>query len=89
MRHAGLEDLKPIESLLMEIRKVKELKERTPGHFYYKGKNIIHFHVDNGDIYADIGDLRLKVDYTQDSEFSNNILANMLDYMQKISMNNL
>ncbi len=61
VKHASMEDLKGHHSLLMSIRAIRGIQERTPGHFYYRGKSVIHFHTDNTHIYADIGDRRVIV----------------------------
>ena len=47
------------ENILSRIRGIHELKERTPLHLYYKGRGIINFHVDSGNIYADAGTSRI------------------------------
>ena len=47
------------ENILSRIRGIHELKERTPLHLYYKGRGIINFHVDSGNIYADVGTSRI------------------------------
>ena len=54
MKHAKPEDLEDIEPLLIKIRSVDNLKEKQAGHFYFKGINIVHFHVDNSKIFVDI-----------------------------------
>ncbi|MCL4345102.1 MAG: hypothetical protein M1496_01910 [Candidatus Thermoplasmatota archaeon] len=59
MRHASIEDLKNLEDLLDNIRKIRNIREKTPGHFYFKGKGILHFHTDFGKLYADLYDMRI------------------------------
>ncbi len=49
------------ENILSRIRGIHELKERTPLHFYCKGRGIIHFHFDSGNIYADVGTSRIMI----------------------------
>ncbi len=49
------------ENILSRIRGIHELKERTPLHFYCKGRGIIHFHVDSGNIYVDVGTSRIMI----------------------------
>ncbi|AAT44110.1 hypothetical protein [Picrophilus oshimae] len=61
MRHATVEDLIYINDLLSRIRSIEKLREKNAGHFYFHGKNIAHFHVDNSIIYIDIGNERIKV----------------------------
>ncbi len=62
VRHARIEELSQISELIQEIRNMENIREKQPSHFYYKGKNIIHFHMDNSDIFADIGNKRIKID---------------------------
>jgi hypothetical protein len=54
MRHATPEDLKKIETLLDEVRRVPGLVERTPGSFYRGSKGFLHFHDDPTGMYADV-----------------------------------
>lgn len=61
MRHAKREDLESLTPLLETIRGVKGIREPTFGHFYHKGKGILHFHVDDGKIYADLPDERILI----------------------------
>ena len=61
MKHATIEQLTPISDLLEEVRKIHGMKEKTQGHFYVKNRNVLHFHTDSGEIYADIGDIRILV----------------------------
>ncbi|HLH86398.1 MAG TPA: hypothetical protein VKU79_06010 [Thermoplasmataceae archaeon] len=61
MHHAKREELEPLAPLLETIRGIKEIKEPTFGHFYHKGKGILHFHVDEGKIYADLLDERILI----------------------------
>lgn len=62
VRHARIEELSQISELIQEIRNMENIREKQPSHFYYKGKNIIHFHTDNREIFADIGSKRIKID---------------------------
>ncbi len=73
MRHATSDDLKNIEQLLEEIRKIKGITERQPGHFYYSGKNILHFHEDHGSLYVDIGEKRMNVAELSHCEIVKNV----------------
>ena len=62
MRHAKAEDLAGIAPLLDRIRKVRGIREKGTAHFYFRGRSVIHFHVDEDlAVYADIGDTRIKV----------------------------
>jgi hypothetical protein len=54
MKHAGAATLKLLDDLLVEIRKRSELRERTPGSFYFKSKGYLHFHEDPAGIFADV-----------------------------------
>lgn len=81
MRHARVADLDKYRPLVERIRSLPEIKEKTPTHFYYKGKNVIHFHTDGNQTYADIGSLRILV-------IENNydkILDIVSAYMQSLS----
>ncbi len=86
MRHASPEDIKKIESVIIQLRGMRELRERSIGHFYYKGINVIHFHVDGESLYADIGNLRLKVDTSPVSSENHRIVEEIREYMNQISM---
>ncbi len=61
MRHATEGDLKDMHNLLEKVRAIPGVKEKQFGHFYYKGKNVLHFHEDAGRIYADVGEQRIQV----------------------------
>jgi hypothetical protein len=54
VKHAGLEALSRLESLLRELRDCSELKERSTGIFYRKSKPFLHFHEDVTGLYADV-----------------------------------
>lgn len=68
MKHATPDDLKSVDQLLDRVRKIQGIVEKQPGHFYHKGKNVLHFHEDHGSLFADIGDERLKVSESSYSE---------------------
>jgi hypothetical protein len=53
MKHAGEKALATIVTQLAQIR-VLNLKERSPGVFYFKSKPFPHFHEDPSGIYADV-----------------------------------
>jgi hypothetical protein len=61
VKHATVQDLAGFEDLITRIRSIGELKERTPLHFYYKGRGIVHFHIDSGVIYADLAETRIRL----------------------------
>lgn len=56
MAHATAEDLKDLETLLENIRALEDLKEKSLGCFYFKGKGILHFHTKQGRRYAHVSD---------------------------------
>jgi hypothetical protein len=53
MKHAGQIALATIATQLAQIRALN-LKERSPGVFYFKSKPFLHFHEDPSGIYADV-----------------------------------
>ena len=53
MRHAGEKTLATIATQLAQIRALN-LKERSPGVFYFKSKPFLHFHEDPSGIFADV-----------------------------------
>ncbi len=81
MRHARPEDLKVISDLLNEVRKINGIRERSCGHFYFKGRGILHFHEDNGKIYADIEEERLLLGNV--SSVSDEMMKKCLDLVEK------
>jgi len=54
MKHATAATLRSIDDLLARIRKHPQLRERTPGSFYFKSKGYLHFHEDPAGIFADV-----------------------------------
>jgi len=54
MRHARDEDLDRIEPLLVELRAVDGLTEKSRGAFYRRSRAFLHFHADGADTYADV-----------------------------------
>jgi len=54
MRHARDHDLDRIEDLLVQIRTLPGLKEKTRGTFYLKAKGFLHFHEDPKGMFADL-----------------------------------
>jgi hypothetical protein len=54
VRHAAQEDLDRVEALLVELRKLPQLRERKRGYFSRGSRAFLHFHEDAGDLYADV-----------------------------------
>jgi hypothetical protein len=54
MAHASPEALKPLLPLLRQLREIKGLKEKQPGIFYLRSNAFLHFHDDQGMLYADL-----------------------------------
>ncbi len=54
MRHATEEELDQLESLLVELRQVPQLRERKRGSFSRGSRAFLHFHEDVGDLYVDV-----------------------------------
>lgn len=54
MRHATREDLDQIEPLLVELRKLPQLRERRRGYFSRADRAFLHFHEDADDLYVDV-----------------------------------
>jgi hypothetical protein len=59
VRHARPDDLSAVEPLLVELRDVAGLTERSPGVLYRGSHAFLHFHADPAGLFAD-----LKVDGT-------------------------
>ena len=56
MKHAGSKALDRLEPLLEKLRVHAELKEKSHGCFYLRGRGFLHFHEHGVDeLYADIG----------------------------------
>ena len=80
MRHAKAGELADIAPLLGKIRSIRGIRERGTAHFYFKGRSVIHFHVDeSGGVYADIGDVRMRVNGAQ-----TRIMKALADYVRRI-----
>lgn len=60
MKHAGAATLAQLRDLLGEVRKLPQLREKSPGSFYFKSKGYLHFHEDPAGIFADV-----KLDLTE------------------------
>ncbi len=54
MKHAGAEALTSLHSLLQDLRRIDQLKERSPGTFYIKSSAFLHFHEDPAGMFADV-----------------------------------
>lgn len=54
MKHASEQTIASLDPLLEKIRPLPGLKEKKPGIFYRKSRAFLHFHEDNGQIYADV-----------------------------------
>ena len=54
MRHARPDDLDPLAALLVDLRAIDGLTERSPGTFYRGSQAFLHFHVDPTGLFADL-----------------------------------
>lgn len=54
MAHAKREDLLDIAPLLADLRAIENLKEKSLGCFYLKGKGVLHFHTKDDRRYAHV-----------------------------------
>lgn len=54
MAHADPQSLEPLRALLRQLRDIKGLKEVKPGIFYCRGAAFIHFHDEQGTVFADL-----------------------------------
>jgi hypothetical protein len=54
VRHATQSDLDHLETLLAELRRLPELRERNRGSFSRGSRAFLHFHADAGDLYVDV-----------------------------------
>jgi hypothetical protein len=80
MRHAKAGDLADIAPLLDKIRSIRGVREKRTAHFYFRGRSVIHFHVDeSGGVYADIGDTRMRVKGAH-----TRIMKALADYVRRI-----
>ena len=53
VRHATQGNLDRLEALLVELRRLPQLRERKRGHFSRGTQAFLHFHEDAGDLYVD------------------------------------
>ncbi len=56
MAHCPPENLRDIEDVLKEVRKLENVQEKGPGIFYLKSKGFLHFHMKDGRRWADARD---------------------------------
>lgn len=54
MKHAGPAALAALENLLVQLRALGELREKSHGVFYLRSKAFLHFHEDPAGLYADV-----------------------------------
>ena len=54
MRHAKPEDLDGLEPLLVRVRELDGLVERSRGVFYRRSRAFLHFHHDPTGMHADV-----------------------------------
>lgn len=54
MKHAGPAALDRLEPLLVQIRSLPGLIEKSQGVFYRQGKAFLHFHEDPAGLFADV-----------------------------------
>ena len=54
MKHARADALDRLESMLVELRALPGLTEKSRGVFYKRSKAFLHFHEDPSGLYADV-----------------------------------
>lgn len=54
MKHAGSEALERLEDLLSALRRHPDLREKSRGVFYRRGKAFLHFHEDPAGLFCDL-----------------------------------
>jgi hypothetical protein len=54
VRHARPDDLAPLDALLIDLRAIDGLTERSPGTFYRGSQAFLHFHADPAGLFADL-----------------------------------
>jgi hypothetical protein len=54
MKHAGAEALDDLEPLLVALREVPGLREKSRGIFYRGSRAFLHFHEDPDGLFADV-----------------------------------
>jgi hypothetical protein len=54
VRHARPQDLDRLEDLLVQLRNLPGMVEKTRGVFYFKSRSFLHFHEDPKGLFADL-----------------------------------
>ena len=54
MKHAGSDALDSLEPLIVRLRAIPGLKEKSRGVFYLKSRAFLHFHEDPKGLFADL-----------------------------------
>ncbi|MGB3808692.1 MAG: hypothetical protein WA943_01275 [Parvibaculum sp.] len=54
MKHATATALDRLEPLLVELRKIEGVSEKTRGVFYRQRQSFLHFHEDPAGLFADL-----------------------------------
>jgi hypothetical protein len=54
MKHAGQAALDRLEPFLRQLRAMEELREKSRGVFYRRGRAFLHFHEDPRGLFADV-----------------------------------
>ena len=54
VKHAGVEALSSLESLLVSLRGLEGLREKKTGTFYRGSRAFLHFHEDPAGLFADV-----------------------------------
>ena len=54
MRHARDDTLDSLEPVLVQLRELPELTERSRGTFYKRSQAFVHFHEDPAGVFADV-----------------------------------
>jgi len=69
-----------VEALLVELRKLRQLKERKRGYFSRGSRAFLHFHEDAGDLYVDV---RLDSAFQRIKVTSHDEQADLLSYVRE------
>ena len=54
MARADAEAQKPLAPMLRQLREIKGVQEKNPGIFYGRREAFVHFHVEDGLLFADL-----------------------------------
>jgi hypothetical protein len=84
MAHAKKEDLQDITQLLAELRTIENLKEKSLGCFYLKGKGTLHFHTKGERRYAHVWTGQTWVEVDIDKKISVKAQKIIFTQIQKI-----